>query len=320
MTILAFIIFIPLQLAWLPLSILGAVMVAYAQLRVSQKLGVSQTAIEVLNGRWGADVFAMRADPAAVKLARALPNDSVLGLWLTLFPLYVLHKISGRNLIYPRVPQPGHETVADLITARSAYFDALINKHTQGTRQFVVLGGGFDTRAYGPLQNHFTFFELDQNPTQSLKRQSLAKAGIDAGHVTFVEVDFATENWADALVKAGFDRTRPTIFLWEGVTLYLSRKDVCESLGMIKHLAAPGSVLLADLYAARFVAKMDSNVLSLALDMTDEHLNFSLDFAHPPEATLRRFIEDQGLTLGEAHFMGTHTKPGPLCAVAEIIL
>ena len=54
---LAWLIYIPLQLIWLPLTLLGAVWVAYKQVGVSRKLGLSQTAVEVLNGRWTGDLL-----------------------------------------------------------------------------------------------------------------------------------------------------------------------------------------------------------------------------------------------------------------------
>ena len=50
MRLMSWLVFVPLQLLWTPLSILGVVWVAYRQMVVSKRLGVSQTAIEVING------------------------------------------------------------------------------------------------------------------------------------------------------------------------------------------------------------------------------------------------------------------------------
>ena len=95
MKILSFLIFIPLQILMIPFAITGVLWTAYKQVLVSKKLGTSQTAIEVLNGRWTMHVFGMRQDIAAAKLANRLPNTSTLGLWLVLFPLWLKYKISG---------------------------------------------------------------------------------------------------------------------------------------------------------------------------------------------------------------------------------
>jgi hypothetical protein len=72
MIVLAWLIYIPLQLAWLPLTLLGALWVAYKQVGVSRKLGLSQTAVEVLNGRWTGDRFGLRPDPASRPIFRTI--------------------------------------------------------------------------------------------------------------------------------------------------------------------------------------------------------------------------------------------------------
>ena len=254
MVVIAFTIYIAVQLALLPLGIAGAVLVAYKQLRVSQRLGLSQTAVEVLNGRWTMDVFGIRQDTAARKLARVVPNDSIPGLWLSLFPLYLLYRMTGRNYIYPRVAHEGHETVADLMIARTLYFDALIAAHLADAEQFVILGAGLDTRFYGPLADRgLTMYELDQADTQQMKRTRLQTAGLHADRVRFVEVDFAETGWTQGLLDAGFDSAAKTIFLWEGVTLYLDENAVTATLAALKALAAKGSVVFADIYADRFL-------------------------------------------------------------------
>ena len=62
MNILSWVIYIPLQILFLPIVILGALLVAYKQIVVSKKLGLSMTAIEVINGRWTMHIFGMRED------------------------------------------------------------------------------------------------------------------------------------------------------------------------------------------------------------------------------------------------------------------
>ncbi len=79
MNILSWVIYIPLQILFLPIVILGALLVAYKQIVVSKKLGLSMTAIEVINGRWTMHIFGMREDEATVSLAAALPNTSLFG-------------------------------------------------------------------------------------------------------------------------------------------------------------------------------------------------------------------------------------------------
>jgi len=139
MNILSWIIYVPLQIIFLPLVILGAMHVAYRQIVVSKKLGLSMTAIEVINGRWTMHIFGMRNDEATASLAAALPNTSLFGLWLSLSPLWVKYKVSGRVAVYPRVPELGSESIVDLVVARTLYFDRVIERAME---QVSVVGNG----------------------------------------------------------------------------------------------------------------------------------------------------------------------------------
>ena len=108
---LALIIFILLQILFIPLALMGAIWVGYKQLIVSRRLGVSQTAIEIINGRWTMHIFGLRDDFAAAKLAPVLPNTSTLGLWVVLFPLYVYFRISGSTRWYPVMAEMDEEGI-----------------------------------------------------------------------------------------------------------------------------------------------------------------------------------------------------------------
>ena len=320
--ILAIIVFIVLQILFIPLAIVGVILVSYRQLIVSRQLGVSQTAVEVINGRWAMDVFGIRQDRAARQLNRVLPNNSVFGLWLVLFPLYMYYRISGKNWLYPTVAERGEEGIGNLVINRTLYYDAIIDCAKNQVDQFVIMGAGFDTRCYGDLkESSLTMFELDQAKTQGLKRHYLAAAGVDAAHVNFVEVDFATEHWYEKLEAAGYDPAKKTLFLWEGVTLYLGEEDVRNTLREMTANSAGGSVVAAGFYALRFVrGEMYPGMKTSlkALKLTDEEFGFGLDFADDHEWALQRFAESAGATVGETSFMGTKTKKGTWMVVAEL--
>jgi hypothetical protein len=117
--LLSFLAFLALQVVFFPMAVVGVVLIAYKQMVISKRLGVSQTGIEVLNGRWTMHIFEMRSDDATVHLAQVLPNTSTFGLWLCLVPLWVKYKISGTYFGYPRIADEGAERVADLVIART---------------------------------------------------------------------------------------------------------------------------------------------------------------------------------------------------------
>jgi hypothetical protein len=151
MTLIAWLIYVPLQSIWLPFSILGVLWVAHKQIGRSKALGLSQTAIEVINGRWTGHVFGLRKDVASYRLAGKLPNNSVLALRVTLFPWMAARLIAGKPILNPLLPDDDKSGIANMVFSRSVRFDALIASHAGSAAQLVVLGAGLDTRAYGLL-------------------------------------------------------------------------------------------------------------------------------------------------------------------------
>lgn len=318
MGLVSFLVFVVLQVVFLPVGLLGILLVGYKQMVISKRLGVSQTAIEVLNGRWTMHVFDIREDEAAAQLAGALPNTSTVGLWLCLFPLWLKYKMTGRYFGYPRVPKEGAEGIGDLVVARTLYFDRIIEGLADSMEQFIVLGAGFDTRAYGTLKDRkLTFFELDRATTQELKIASIGAAGIDSSHVSFVQVDFSREYAFEKLHASGCDLSKKTIFLWEGVTLYLSEADVRKTLQDIRTQAAPGSVVVADFYGERMIRAGKSAAGKKALEYTNEGFGFGLPFATDYENALEEFLDSEGLKLIQPYFMGRTSAKGPFMVVAE---
>lgn len=321
MTLFAWLIYIPLQILWLPLSIVGALGVAYKQIWISRKLGLSQTAVEVVNGRWAADVFGLREDAPSRRLAEKLPNNSVLGLFVTLFPLLVARSIAGKPIIYPLLPEDENAGIASIVFSRTRRFDSLIAGRAAEVDQFVVLGAGLDTRFYGPLAKQgLAMFELDKAANQRAKCEALKQAGLDANHVRYIEVDFAQPEWIASLTSSSFDPSLKTIFLWEGVTLYLSESDVRATLAAIKANAAAGSVVLLDLYAPRFLKLTRSVAGRSALAATSEATDFGLDFSGDAEGVLKAFATSVQLQLGAHYFLGSSHKQGAYMAVAELVI
>ena len=321
MKYLSYAVFIPLQIVFLPVAFVGLLLTAYKQIVVSKRLGVSQTAIEIINGRWTMHIFGLRQDDATAALMSVLPNTSKVGLWLVLWPLWVQARIGGQVKLYPRIPTAGDENIADMVAARTVHFDAVIARAIEHVDQFVLMGAGYDTRAYGDLAaSGVTVFEVDQANVQEHKRSMIAAAGIRCENVTFVAVDFSVDNLFSKLAASGFDASRKTLFLWEGVSLYLSAEQVAATLAMVKQRAQSGSVLVADLYADRLVRTLGkANLNERLLEMTSETLEFSLPFATNWQQVLADFVTSQSLQQGETHFLGSSNKAGPYAVVVEMI-
>lgn len=113
-----------------------------------------------------------------------------------------------------------------------------------GATQFVILGAGWDTRAYRmpELLRDVRIFEIDQPPTQNWKRRRAVETlGPPPPNVTYLPIDFRTQTPEQVLATAGYDPKQKTFFLWEGVTMYLpeQRSKTCSNGSHAKLLAVP---------------------------------------------------------------------------------
>ena len=99
----------------------------------------------------------------------------------------------------------------------------------EGFTQLVVLGGGLDTLALR-LSAEFpqvNFFELDHQATQCSKREVIRARHLTRANLHFIHADFQLGDWPTALAAASpYDATKRTLFLSEGVLMYLERRDV----------------------------------------------------------------------------------------------
>ena len=130
---------------------------------------------------------------------------------------------------------PGSRTSA---IARTAYIDdAIRSALATGIDQLVILGAGFDCRAHRMTElRGVSVFEVDRADTQAIKRARLPASAA----VRYVEVDFLRDRVGVALEAAGWDCRRRSLFLWEGVTNYLTEAAVASTLGWIG-TTAPGT-------------------------------------------------------------------------------
>ena len=124
------------------------------------------------------------------------------------------------------------------IVARARFVEDLVEE--QGVDQLVLLGAGLDTVAQRRPRLVGRIFEIDRPETQAWKRRRLAELGHDVP--IMVPVDFEKDSWWDALLAAGFDRTRPAVVSSCGVAMYLTEETNAETLRTLARLA-PGSAL-----------------------------------------------------------------------------
>jgi methyltransferase (TIGR00027 family) len=141
--------------------------------------------------------------------------------------------------------------IFDAIVARTRYMDDHLQSCIDGgMEQFVSLGAGFDARPYRfeGLKSGLPVFEVDHPATQRVKKRKLAAIlGALPAHVTFVPVRFNRQDLGRQLLDRGYDRNLKTLYIWEGVCMYLSAEAVDKTLEFVSRNAPPGSGILFDI-------------------------------------------------------------------------
>jgi methyltransferase (TIGR00027 family) len=134
------------------------------------------------------------------------------------------------------------------VTCRSRYAeDRLADCVRRGVSQYVILGAGLDSFAYRcGLAGQVRVFEVDHPATLRWKRRllSAARIAVPPG-LAFVPVDFESGSLAERLAQGGFDPSRPALVSWLGVTMYLTRAAISQTLAAIGRFA-PGTEVIID--------------------------------------------------------------------------
>ena len=145
-------------------------------------------------------------------------------------------------------PLPGMRASLE---ARTVFFDQqVIGAIAAGIGQVVILGAGYDDRALRFRTPGVRFFELDHPVTQADKRARLEAIGAQdagTGGPVLAAVDLASGDVAGVLAGAGHDPSRPSLFLCEGLLVYLDQAATVRLLTGLREAGAPGSVLAVSL-------------------------------------------------------------------------
>jgi methyltransferase (TIGR00027 family) len=141
--------------------------------------------------------------------------------------------------------------------AKVRYFDDFVRTSAdKGLEQLVILGSGYDTRAYRieMLKENVMVYEVDHPDTQSVKMEKIKEIfGSLPDHVVYVPVDLVTENLGQRLMQQGYDRSQKTLFVMEGLTCYILPKTVDDILSFIVKNSARGSAVIFDYFPESLV-------------------------------------------------------------------
>ncbi|VVB69588.1 Leucine carboxyl methyltransferase [uncultured archaeon] len=184
------------------------------------------------------------------------------------------------------------------VIARVRYFDDFVTRSIDdGLEQLIILGAGYDSRAYRIEElKKITTFEVDHPATQVVKIEKVKNIfGSLQDHVVFVPVNLESEELGQRLLEMGYNPSKKSLFLLEGLSYFLSPHAVDEILLFVVKNSGKGSSLLFDYYPKSVVdgsceLNVVKNIHSL-LAQLGEPLQFGIE-----DGTAETFLEQRGFS------------------------
>jgi methyltransferase (TIGR00027 family) len=170
-------------------------------------------------------------DPFAEPLVRAVGLD------------FFIRALDGEIDLGDVDPRFSMERAAQGMAVRTRWFDKLFtDAAAAGVRQAVILAAGLDARAYRlPWPDGTVVYEVDQPEVIDFKTKTLSDLGAKpTADRRTIAIDLRND-WPKALRDNGFDSTRPTAWIAEGLLIYLPSEAQDLLFDRINELSAPGS-------------------------------------------------------------------------------
>ena len=194
-------------------------------------------------------------------------NDNYAELFLPDEKRIPLKDSKIRETIKKAIPKGMFEYVI----SRTKYFDAIfIEALKRNIGQVVFLGAGFDSRPYrfNELLDTTMIFEVDTEATQIYKKTMLTNSFKNIEYVTH---NFEDEYLFDKLRKYGYKQSDKTLFLWEGVSFYLTREAVLKMLKSIRENSASGSMICFDFQTMKSIEEL------IKTGLKEESIKFGIE-------------------------------------------
>jgi methyltransferase (TIGR00027 family) len=156
----------------------------------------------------------------------------------------------------------GRSAMADALERRTRWFDGVTLRSIEaGITQVVIVAAGYDCRALRFRSPGVRFIELDHPSTQGDKRRLLGDLDVHTSDVAYAAADFTLDDVGAALAGAGHDSSAPTLFLVEGLLIYLDEPVIESLLRALRAVAVDGSRLAVSIsrpQSETFIARVAS--------------------------------------------------------------
>ena len=172
------------------------------------------------------------------------------------------------------------------LISRTRFIDDLIKKSiSEQVEQYVILGAGYDSRAYNlKLPSGLKIFEVDQPEVQEIKLSKLPDEIPNSENITYVSVDFNHQSLKNQLLNSGFDKSKSTIYTLEGVSQYITREALNSTLSELALLTPNSNATFFMSYVNRLLRE-------------DPKACFGIGYSKPERAA--KFITNGAAKVGE---------------------
>lgn len=223
-------------------------------------------------------------------------NDYIAPKLLPKFMVPIIKIGALRKFFTNRFPSGMYEYVI----ARTKFIDSVFQKAISNEfDQILIFGAGFDSRGirFGDLNKKTIIFELDAPVTQKAKINQLKKRGIRINpNITFISIDFNKESLEDKLIESGFTKNKRSLFILEGLTMYLNPEAIENTFSVINQFAGNDSELIFDYVYSSVLREEnlyygESEVLKHVND-ANEPWSFGIE-----KGEIESFLKDRNLKL-----------------------
>jgi len=203
-----------------------------------------------------------------------------------------------REMIFSKRDREMPGVIGNLLY-RTKYIDDVLKENLKEIEQLLILGSGFDTRAYRfDGVEKLKVFEVDHPQTISKKRKGLKKLYKKIpDHVRLVEIDFDKKKLEEVLLDNNFAFNKKTLVIWEGVTQYIEQKSVDKIFDFFADLETGSKILFS--YVKKEIvdgsdrSEVDQQIISFVEEM-------GLDWKTGIESSkIETILNDNGLNLIE---------------------
>jgi methyltransferase (TIGR00027 family) len=241
---------------------------------------------------------------------------------------------AGRSLVwinkffmgYAKRAGPG---LWEFIVSRVRYIDDFLQKCIrEGIQQLVILGAGYDSRAYRieELKKGIKVFEVDRPAAMKDKKAKLEKIfGKLPDHVKYVPVDFDKESLEEQLIENGYDKNLKTLFILEGVTYYISQETADNILSFVAKKSGEESSIIFDYIYIRAISgeqkRGEITRMKRYRRFTGERIVFGVE-----EGTIKKYLEERDFykvvnatneDFEKLYFEGKNINIAPVYAIAH---